>query len=270
MHGLAALRVEQPAAIGGLDILTGTELRHDAATTPRDALAQTGWLTSVTGDVLDLLAKQAVLHRMPAGSTLFEQAETPAFALLLASGTIELLAVRGTDEKLVELVRAPDLVLPAAVLNKQPYLLRARVLDDARLVMIQAEAFRAAVASDPNLCLAVLACLAAQFRRQIKHAKNLQLRSAEERVGCYLLKLLEDAPPITSVKLPREKRLIASRLGMTRETFSRTLAIIAKHGLRVVGDVVCLEDIAAARARFQLDPLIDGHEPMHPLRVKRN
>lgn len=248
----------------------GTESRQDVAATPRDALARTGWLESVPDDVLDRLAKQAVLHRMPAGSTLFEQAETPAFALLLVSGNVELLAVRGTEVTLVELVRAPDLLLPAAVLNNQPYLLRARVLDDARLVMIQAEAFREAVASAPDLCLAVLACQAAQFRRQIKHAKNLQLRSAEERVGCYLLKLLDDAPPSGPVRLPLEKRLIASQLGITRETFSRTLAAVAKHGLRVDGDVVRLEDIAAARARFQLDPLIDGYEPMRPLRAKRN
>jgi len=248
----------------------GIESQHDVASTPREALAQTQWLSSVPAVALDGLAKTAVLHRMPAGSTLFEQAETPAFALLLVSGNVELLAVRGAEETLVELVRAPDLLLPAAVLNRQPYLLRARVLDEARLAMIQAETFRDTVASDLDLCLAVLACQAAQFRRQIKHAKNLQLRSAEERVGCYLLKLLDGTAPDAPVKLPLEKRLIASQLGMTRETFSRTLAIVARHGIRVDGEIVRLEDAAAARARFQLDPLIDGHEPMRPLRVNRN
>jgi CRP/FNR family transcriptional activator FtrB len=248
----------------------GIEPEHEVASTPREALAQTGWLGSVGADTLDRLAKQAVLHRVPAGSTVFEQAETPAFALLLVSGNVELLAVRGSEETLVELVLAPDLLLPAAVLNSQPYLLRARVLDETRLVMIQAETFRETVASNLDLCLAVLACQAAQFRRQIKHAKNLQLRSAEERIGCYLLKIIEGTSPGTPVKLPLEKRLIASQLGMTRETFSRTLATIARHGIRVDGDLVCLEDAAAAGIRFQLDPLIDGHEPMRPIRIKRN
>ncbi len=247
----------------------GTEARQAPPATPREALVRTEWLQQVSGDVLDLLARQAVLHGMPAGSTLFEEAEAPAFALLLVSGKVELLAVRGTEETLIELVRAPDLLLPAAVLNNQPYLLRARVLNDARLVMVQAEAFRAAVAAAPDLCLAVLACQAAQFRRQIKHAKNLQLRSAEERVGCYLLKLLEDAPPGVPARLPLEKRLIASQLGITRETFSRTLAIVARHGIRVEGDVVRLADADAARTRFRLDPLIDGDEPMRPLHAAR-
>jgi CRP/FNR family transcriptional activator FtrB len=238
--------------------------------TPREAIASTPWLGFVSDGTIDRLAERSVLHRMPPSSTLFEQAETPAFALLLVAGSVELLAVRGPDETLVELVRSPDLLLPAAVLNGQPYLLRARVLDDARLVMIQADTFRDAVASDHSLCLAVLACQAAQFRRQIKHAKNLQLRSAEQRIGCYLLTLAEDAAPGVPVKLPLEKRLIASQLGMTRETFSRTLSTVNRHGIRVEGDVVHLEDAAAARARFHLDPLLDGPEAMNPLRAKGN
>jgi CRP/FNR family transcriptional regulator, transcriptional activator FtrB len=238
--------------------------------TPSEAIAAIEWLSSVPKATLEQLADQSALHRVPSGGTLFEQAETPAFALLLVGGSVELLAVRGAEETLVEFVRAPDLLLPAAVLNRQPYLLRARVLDEARTVMIQADAFRHAVASDQALCLAVLACQAAQFRRQIKHAKNLQLRSAEERVGCYLLRLTEDATRGEAVRLPLEKRLIASQLGMTRETFSRILAGLSRHGIRVDGDMVHLEDGGAARARFHLDPLLDGPEPIIPLPAKRN
>jgi CRP/FNR family transcriptional activator FtrB len=238
--------------------------------TARAALASTPWLASVPKPTLDALAEQAVLHRMPSGSVLFDQAETPAFALLLIEGSVELLGVRGNEVMLVEFARAPDVLLPAAVLSRQPYLLRARVLDEARLVMIQAEAFRQAVASDHALCLAVLACQAAQFRRQAKHAKNLQLRSAEERVGCYLLRLVEGAAPGHSVKLPLEKRLIASQLGITRETFSRTLAVVARHGIAVDGDLVTVTDPQAARIRFMLDPLIDGPEVISPLAVKRS
>ncbi len=239
------------------------------ASTPRAALAETPWLHSVPMETLDRLAEQSALHRMPPGSVLFEQAETPAFALLLVKGSVELLGIRGEEETLVEFVRAPDLLLPAAVLNRQPYLLRARVLDEARLVMIQAETFRLAAATDHALCLAILACQAGQFRRQINHAKNLQLRSAEERVGCYLLALVQRSPTGEPVRLPLEKRLIASQLGMTRETFSRTLSVVGRHGVQVNGDLVVVTDLAAAQAHFRLDPLIDGTETINPLPAAR-
>jgi CRP/FNR family transcriptional activator FtrB len=238
--------------------------------TPGEALGGTVWLQHVSAATLDRLAQQAVLHRVPSGSVLFEQSETPGFAQLLVAGCVELLAVAGTNEALIETVRPVDLLLPAAVLNRQPYLARARVLEEAHLLLIHAEAFRDAIVADHALCLAVLACQAAQFRRQVKLAKNLKLRSAEERVGCYLLRLLQGKDAHTPVRLPLEKRRIAWQLGMTRETFSRTLAMMTRYGLCVTGDMIEITDAEALRARFRLDPLIDAPEPIVPLLPKHD
>ena len=52
---------------------------------------------------------------------------------------------------------------------------------------------------------------------------------------------------------------------MTRETFSRTLAVMTRYGLAITGDSVEVTDADALRARFQLDPLIDAPEPIMPL-----
>jgi CRP/FNR family transcriptional activator FtrB len=136
------------------------------------ALRAVPWLVSVPVPTLDKLAERAVLHRIPSGSMLFEQAETPAFAEILVAGSVELLGVRGREETRIELVQPVDMLLPAAVLSRQPYLLRARVLETAHLIMVQTDAFRAAVSEDHALCLAVLACQAAQFRRQVQAGKS--------------------------------------------------------------------------------------------------
>jgi CRP/FNR family transcriptional activator FtrB len=240
-----------------------------SAPSARSVLGETPWLGGVPAATLDCLAELAVLHRMPSGSTLFEQAEIPSFAQLLVSGSVALLGVSGTVETLIELVRPIDLLLPAAVLNRQPFLARARVLEEAHLVLIQAEVFREAIATDHALCLAVLGCQAAQFRRQIKLAKNLKLRSAEDRVGCYLLGLVQQARPDIPVRLPMEKRFIACQLGMTRETFSRILARMEQHGLHISGNVVEVVDAALVHARFRLDSQIDGPEPIVPLALRQ-
>ena len=238
------------------------------AASAREALRGVPWLCGVPSTTLDALASQAVLHRVPAGSLLFEQAETPVFALFLLAGSVELLGVRDKVETLVELVRPVDLIIPAAVIGGQPYLMRARVYEEAHLLLVGAEAFREALASDHAVCGAVLGCLAAQFRRQVRMAKNLKLRSAEERVGCYLVALLGQSDSDIAVRLPIEKHLIASQLGMTRETFSRTLSAMGRFGMLIRGDVVHVEDPIAPRARFPLDPLIDDSEPIKPLHGK--
>jgi CRP/FNR family transcriptional regulator, transcriptional activator FtrB len=237
--------------------------------TAQEALQSIVWLRQVSAEALDALAAQAILHRVPAGSLLFEQAEQPAFAQFLLTGSIELLGVREQIETLVELVRPVDLVVPAAIIGGQPYLVRARVHEEAHLLLVPALTFRQAVLSDHALCCAVLGCLAAQFRRQVRLQKNLKLRSAEERVGCYLVSLLGPSDAEITVRLPTEKHLIASQLGMTRETFSRALSSMARFGMSVRGDIMHVEAPAIARSHFPLDPLIDGLEPIIPLQARK-
>lgn len=238
-----------------------------ARSAARNALASVTWLREVASATLDALAAQAILHRVPVGSIVFEQAEIPVFAPFLLTGSIELLGVRDQTETLFELLHAVDMIIPAAVLGNQPYLLRARVYEEALLLLVPAEAFRAAVASDHALCSAVLACLTAQYRRQVRLQKTLKLRSSEERVGCYLVALMGSADTNITVRLPVEKHLIASHLGMTRETFSRALAGMARFGMVVRGEDVEIVDPIAARARFPLDPLIDDPESIQTIQT---
>jgi CRP/FNR family transcriptional regulator, transcriptional activator FtrB len=235
----------------------------------REAFQSIAWLHLVAAGTLDALAAQAVLHRVPAGSLLFEQAERPTFAQFLLAGSIELLGVRDRVETLIELVRPIDLIIPAAVIGGQPYLMRARVYEEAHLLLVPAQTFREAVSSDHALCCAVLGCITAQFRRQVRIQKNLKLRSAEERVGCYLVSLLGSSDAEITVRLPIEKRLIASQLGMTRETLSRALSSMTRFGMNIRGDVMHVENAEIARTHFPLDPLIDGPESIIPLQDRK-
>ncbi len=208
--------VFRPSTEGRSDADGSAELggQPSGALDARESAGGRPWLRAVPGGHAgSCLGSQAMLHRVPSGSVPVRAGGDPVFALFLVAGSVELLAAcAALEETLVELVRAPDLFFPAAVINRQPSLMRARVSMRPGLMMIRAEAFREAVASDHALCLAVLACQAAQFRRQIEHAKKLQLRSAEERVGCYSLRLAEDAPagePVQAAAREAPDRLAA-------------------------------------------------------------
>ena len=235
----------------------------------RDALRSVAWLREVPRRTLEALSAEAMLHRVPPGSLVFEQAETPAFAQFLLVGSVELLGVREQAEALIELLQPVDMIIPAAVVSGQPYLMRARVYEEAHLLLIGAETFRRAMATDHALCRAVLGCLAAQFRRQVRATKNLRLRSAEERVGCYLVALFHRRDHAVPLRLPIDKQEIASQLGMSREVFSRALSAMDKFGMRVVGKNLEVDDAVAAKSRFALDPFIDGVEPIAPAPARR-
>ena len=209
--------------------------------------------------VLDALLGAAVAHNVAAGALLFEQGDAPNFQHVVVSGSVQLFARSAARrEVLIEAVRPPDLIIPAAVVTNAPYLVRAVAPEPSRILLIHAAAFRAAVASDAELARQVIDSLAGQFRRMVRQVKNLKLRPALERVGCHILVLSARQGTPDRAVLPYEKKLIASELGITRESFSRALAALQGSGVTVKGDVITIVDRTRLAARCKPDPLIDG------------
>ena len=138
--------------------------------------------------------------------------------------------------------------------------MRARVPEPSTFLLIPARAFRDLVASDLALANSVIGSLATQFRRMVRQIKSLKLRSAVQRIGCYLLTLSERQGTPEKAVLPYEKNLIASELGITRESFSRVLASLEKHGIRIDGQTIWIDDAKQLAKECVPDPLIDGRE----------
>jgi CRP/FNR family transcriptional activator FtrB len=205
--------------------------------------------------------ESTILHSVPGGTVLFEQGDIPNFQIVVMSGSAQLFGrATGGREVLVEVVRSPDLIIPAAVVTGAPYLMQARVPEPSTFLLIQARTFRDIVATDPVLANAVIGSLATQFRRMVRQIKNLKLRSAVQRVGCYVLTLADRQRTPERAVLPYEKNLIASELGITRESFSRALSSLEKCGLRIDGQVIHIVDAARLAEECAPDPLIDGFE----------
>jgi CRP/FNR family transcriptional activator FtrB len=194
-----------------------------------------------------------------AGTVLFEQGSVPTFQHVVLAGSVHLFGRSNEGrEVLIEIVRPSDLVIPAAVVTSSPYLMQARVLEPSRFLLIEADAFRAAVEVEPVLAQAAIASLAGQFRRMVRQIKNLKLRSSTQRVGSYILALSREQESPNRVVLPYEKNLIASELGMTRESFSRTLSALQNDGIRVQDDTIFIVDAERLAGVSGVDSLIDA------------
>ena len=124
-----------------MPIAIGTDAgRCDPPSTPREALRDTPWLAAVAAATLDLLARAcgAASHAAPAACCSSRPRRRPLRCSCRAARSncwASAARTRHWSSSSCPL----DLLLPAAVLNRQPYLLRARVLDEAHLLMIQAD-----------------------------------------------------------------------------------------------------------------------------------
>src|SRR5262245_54733587 len=141
--------------------------RSLAATSEEEmAVASLPLFRSLSEPTRNRLLQVTMLHSVAAGTVLFEQGVVPNFQIIVISGSVQLFG-RSLEQRevLVEVVRPPEFVIPAAIMSGAPYLMQARVPEPSRLLLVQAEALRAATLIDPQLAHAVIASLAQQFRR---------------------------------------------------------------------------------------------------------
>ena len=230
----------------------GQDLR-DLLTLPLFSSLGTEALASIyTGASFKHFGKDAVI---------FEQGSPPDFLYVLLDGSVQMIGVANDGrETLVEIVTPVDSFILAAALTGAPVLMKSKVLEPARILMLPADRLRRAILSNPELASTMLASLAGQYRRLVRQIKNLKLRTSVQRVACYLQQVANDSGQNAPVRLPFDKSLIASQLGMTRESFSRALAALREYGISTSGNSVYIDDATKLRAYCIPDSLIDGIE----------
>lgn len=209
----------------------------------------------------DALLGRSYVQNFPVGLEMIRQGDPADFLHVMLDGAVELYAKWGGRECTMAVVRPVSTFILAACIKDAPYLMSARTLQRSRIILIPSADLRAIFRRDTDFAVSVINELAACYRAIVRNTKGLKLRNSRERVAAYILRqsrLLDDAP---SFRLPVEKRLLASYLGMTPENLSRTLRALEEHGVKIDGMRVIITDRARLSALAQLDALIDGSDP---------
>jgi CRP/FNR family transcriptional activator FtrB len=84
--------------------------------------------------------------------------------------------------------------------------------------------------------------LAAQNQRLVEQIKDLKLRSGSQRLGRWLLGLVDEHGGGELARLDLPKGLLAQRLGMTAESLSRAFSTLRGQGVAVQGSTVRIVD----------------------------
>lgn len=195
------------------------------------ALVRETELARRVGDaVMTRLINGSVVQILPSRAILFEEGAVPEFVHLILSGRVGLVASGGTaQEAVIEIFGAGSLLVVPAVILSLPYLVSGVVLAEAKIMLIRAEVFRRALDEEPLLARAVVDMLARHWRLLIEQIKDLKLRHAPERLAQWLLREV-DAQGSDLIRIGEPKRVIARRLGMSPESFSRGIAALEETG----------------------------------------
>ena len=192
------------------------------------------FFAGVPAAVIDRIAADTTEMHVPRGEILFTRGDPCRGFYLVIYGQVKLSLVtpEGT-EKVVDVVGPKRTFGEALMFAGKPYMVMAQTLEDAMLLHVSRDAVFREVDRDPAFARALLAGLSQRLHRLVNDVESYSLESGVQRVIGYLLHL--DTKPGEqgphTVTLPMSKALVASRLNLTPEHFSRILHDLTEAGL---------------------------------------
>ena len=207
----------------------------------------------------ELLASfTAVQYR--AGSVIVPQGGRLVGLHIVHRGLVDLAHVDGEHECGVLLLSTMDLLLPGAALYDEPSLVSARALTTTKLIRLDPAAVSAVMVQSSVLAGNILKAMSGQWRMAVRNILDLNCRSAAQRLASFLLRLADLQSDAGAPVLPIAKRHLAARLGMTAETLSRMLQVVADNGVHLRGRMIIVHDRARAERFCGPDPYPSGDE----------
>ncbi len=220
------------------------------------ALRELPLFAGISDAGFDRLTQGAFLQRFPAQVTLIDEGHSADFLHVVLEGLVEMFARHGERETVLTIVKPVSTFILAAVVTDQVYLKSARTLTSSRILMLPADSVRSVFDDEPAFARAIVFELGMRYREHVRELKNQKLRPGAERLAAWLLGMAA-AEGAAEFTLPFEKRVLASRLGMTPENLSRAFATLAHYGVETAGRGIALQDLPGLRRLARPHHLMD-------------
>jgi len=202
---------------------------------------------------IDRIAAGTTELHIPRGEILFNKGDPCSGFHLVIYGQVKLSFVtsQGT-EKVVEIIGAGHSFGEALMFMDKPYILMAQTLNDSLLLHISRQVVFSGLERDAAFARKMLAGLSRRLHSLITDVESYSLQSGTQRIIGYLLRQDEEQANVAAactVTLPTSKAIVASRLNLTPEHFSRILHELTDAGLiSVEGRDVVIRDVARLRS----------------------
>ena len=173
------------------------------------------------------------------GDMLFHKGDASAGFHLIVYGQIKLgfTSAQGA-EKVVDIIGQGQTFGEAVMFMDKPYMVFAQALSDSLLLHISKSVILDELERDPKLGRKMIASLSMRLHHLITDVESYSLHSGRQRIIGYLLRdqthHAEPGKHALAITLPTNKGVIASRLNLTQEHFSRILHELQENGLITV------------------------------------
>jgi CRP-like cAMP-binding protein len=198
-------------------------------------LANLPLFRELSTEEIDRIALGTTEHHVTRGAVVVNKGDPNEGFHLVVYGQVKLsLTTSQGDEKVVEIIGPGFSFGEALMFMGKPYIVTATALADSLLLHVTREAVFEGLARDPQFARRMLAGMSRKLHSLVSDLESVTLKTGRERVIGYLMRQegggdAADSP--YSVSLPVSKAIVASRLNLTPEHFSRILHELVAEGL---------------------------------------
>ena len=177
-----------------------------------------------TGEIARIARGTREIH-VAKGDILFHKGDSPTGFYLVVYGQVKLaISSSQGSEKVVDILSQGQTFGEAVMFMERPYMVYAQALKDSQLLLIAKSAILDELEKDPKLGRKMIASLSMRLHHLITDVEAYSLHSGRQRIIGYLLRETTDTDDAAlTITLPTSKGVIASRLNLTQEHFSRIL-----------------------------------------------
>ncbi len=192
------------------------------------------------------LLKGAVPREYARGVLLFQQGDRADCFYVILEGLVKITRHSPDgDEVVIGVFGKGSMIAEIAMFLGGRYPATAEVVAPSRLLPVLSSSFKAALTSDPDLAMGMLAATSRRVRDLVEELEHIKGQTGAQRVADFIVGLCPQQEGEAQIDLPYEKGLIAARLGMKPESFSRALKRLRQLGVQIQRDHVIIRDVAA-------------------------
>ena len=171
---------------------------------------------------------------VPKNTTIFSEGETAKGFYLVVSGKIKIFKISPDGKEHILHIFGPgEPVGEVAVFSEQDYPAFAGTLKESHLLNFPRSRFLDLARERPQILLNMLATLSVRLRQFAQKIERLSLKEVASRLAEVLLEMAGDTEPTAEslIELTITKGQLASQIGTTPETLSRTFQKLTTQGL---------------------------------------
>jgi CRP/FNR family nitrogen fixation transcriptional regulator len=161
---------------------------------------------------------------LPRGAKIFGETEPADYVYKVVSGAVRAYRVLSDGRRHIGAFHLPGDLFGLEAGNK--YTFSAETITNSTVLVIKRNTMTSLGAHDGDLTHQLLVFAALELDRAREHGLLL-VRTAPERVACFLLDMAKRVPDARKVELPMPRQDIADHLGLSVETVSRALTQLA-------------------------------------------